>query len=341
VSSPTPERILQTGMAFWGSKALLSAVELGLFTTLAQDGPLSGEQLRERLGLHPRAVPDFPDTLLALGFLERDGDGESATYRNTAETAAFLDRRSPAYVGGILEMANARLYPFWGDLTEALKTGRPQNEIKHSGEPMFAKLYEDPARLEQFMAAMSGISAGNFTLLAERFDFRPYRTLADIGGATGQLACIVAARHPQLACTTFDLPAVTEIARRHIERRGLAQRVDARPIDFFSDPFPRADVITMGLILHDWNLEKKLALMRKAHEALPEGGCLIAVDNVIDDARRRNAFGLLMSLNMLIEFGDAFDYTGADFDRWAREVGFRRTEVIPLAGPGSAAVAYK
>jgi len=341
VSSPTPERILQTGMAFWGSKALLSAVELGLFTTLAQDGPLSGEQLRERLGLHPRAVPDFPDTLLALGFLERDGDGDAAAYRNTAETAAFLDRRSPAYVGGILEMANARLYPFWGDLTEALKTGRPQNEIKHSGEPMFAKLYEDPARLEQFMAAMSGISAGNFTLLAERFDFRPYRTLADIGGATGQLACIVAARHPQLACTTFDLPAVTEIARRHIERRGLAQRVDARPIDFFSDPFPRADVITMGLILHDWNLEKKLALMRKAHEALPEGGCLIAVDNVIDDARRRNAFGLLMSLNMLIEFGDAFDYTGADFDRWAREVGFRRTEVIPLAGPGSAAVAYK
>ena len=341
MSSPTPERILQTGMAFWGSKALLSAVELGLFTTLAQDGPLSGEQLRERLGLHPRAVPDFPDTLLALGFLERDGDGDAAAYRNTAETAAFLDRRSPAYVGGILEMANARLYPFWGDLTEALKTGRPQNEIKHSGEPMFAKLYEDPARLEQFMAAMSGISAGNFTLLAERFDFRPYRTLADIGGATGQLACIVAARHPQLACTTFDLPAVTEIARRHIERRGLAQRVDARPIDFFSDPFPRADVITMGLILHDWNLEKKLALMRKAHEALPEGGCLIAVDNVIDDARRRNAFGLLMSLNMLIEFGDAFDYTGADFDRWAREVGFRRTEVIPLAGPGSAAVAYK
>ena len=194
MSSPTPERILQTGMAFWGSKALLSAVELGLFTTLAQDGPLSGEQLRERLGLHPRAVPDFPDTLLALGFLERDGDGESATYRNTAETAAFLDRRSPAYVGGILEMANARLYPFWGDLTEALKTGRPQNEIKHSGEPMFAKLYEDPARLEQFMAAMSGISAGNFTLLAERFDFGRYRTLADIGGATGQLACIVAAR---------------------------------------------------------------------------------------------------------------------------------------------------
>lgn len=340
MAHPTPERILQTGMAFWGSKALLSAVELGLFTALA-DGPLSAEQLRERLGLHPRAVPDFPDALLALGFLEREGDGEAATYRNSEDAQAFLDRRSPRYVGGLLEMANSRLYPFWGDLTEALRSGRPQNEIKHTGEPMFAKLYDDPARLEQFMSAMSGISAGNYALLAERFDFRPWRTLADIGGATGQLACAVAARHPHLACTTLDLPAVTEIARRHIDARGLAGRVQARAIDFFAEPFPAADVITMGLILHDWNLEKKLALMRKAHEALPEGGCLIAVDHVIDDARRHNAFGLLMSLNMLIEFGDAFDYTGADFDRWAREVGFRRTELIALAGPASAAVAYK
>ena len=341
MARPTPERILHTGMAFWGSKALLTAVELGLFTALAEDGPLTGEQLRERLGLHPRAVPDFPDALLALGFLEREGEGPAATYRNTEETQAFLDRRSPAYVGGILEMANARLYPFWGDLTEALRTGQPQNEIRHGGESMFAKLYEDPARLEQFMAAMTGISAGNFGLLAERFDFTPYRTLADVGGATGQLACIVAARHPHLACTTLDLPPVTALAERQIAARGLAERVAARPIDFFADPFPAADVITMGMILHDWNLERKLMLMRKAHEALPEGGCLIAVDNLIDDARRRNAFGLLMSLNMLIEFGDAFDYTGADFDRWAREVGFRRTEVIPLAGPGSAAVAYK
>jgi len=336
----TPDHILQTGFAFWRSKALLSAVELGVFTVLAE-GPQSGEQLRQSLGLHPRAVPDFFDTLLALGFLEREGSGRHAVYRNTAESQAFLDRNSSAYVGGILEMANARLYGFWGDLTEALKTGRPQNEIKHSGEPMFARLYEDPARLEQFMAAMTGISAANFERLAERFDFGRYLTLADIGGATGQLACIVATRHSHLRCTTLDLPAVTAIARRHVERLGLSGRVGAQPIDFFADPFPHADVITMGMILHDWNLEKKLLLMRKAYDALPVGGCLIAVDNLIDDERRHNDFGLLMSLNMLIEFGDAFDYSGADFAGWARSVGFSRTEVIPLTGPGSAAVAYK
>ena len=335
-----PDRILQTGLAFWRSKALLSAVELDVFTVLAE-GPLSGEQLRQRTGLHPRAVPDFPDTLVALGFLEREGCGRHACYCNTPETRAFLDRNGSRYVGGMLEMANARLYRFWGDLTEALKTGEPQNEIKHRGEPMFATLYEDSARLEQFMAAMTGISAGNFELLAERFDFDRYLTLADIGGATGQLAACVATRHPHLRCTTLDLPAVTAIARRDLERRGLAQRVSAQSLDFFADPFPAAEVITMGMILHDWNLEKKLLLMRKAYDALPAGGCLIAVDNLIDDERRTNAFGLLMSLNMLIEFGDAFDYSGADFTGWARSIGFVRTEVIALAGPGAAAVAWK
>jgi hypothetical protein len=121
----------------------------------------------------------------------------------------------------------------------------------------------------------------------------------------------------------------------------LSERVTAMGGDFFADPLPEADVITMGLILHDWNLEGKMHLIKAAYDALPEGGALIVIENLIDDARRENAFGLLMSLNMLIEFGDAFDFTGADFAGWCKEVGFRETEVVPLAGPTSAGIAYK
>jgi cyclopropane fatty-acyl-phospholipid synthase-like methyltransferase len=238
-------------------------------------------------------------------------------------------------------MANARLYPFWGTLTEGLRTGKPQNEIKHSGASMFAELYSQPARLEQFMDAMTGISAGNFQALAEKFDFSRYQTLCDIGGATGQLSMLVARRHPHLRCTSADLPEVTAIAERKIAAAGLADRVSARAVDFFSAPLPKADVITMGMILHDWNLEKKLHLVRAAHEALPPGGAFVVVENLIDDARRENAFGLMMSLNMLIEFGEAFDFTAADFFGWCRQAGFQAMEVIPLAGPASAAVAYK
>jgi hypothetical protein len=335
-----PSHIMQVGMGFWGSKTLLSAVELELFTKLGGDG-MTATQIAEALGLDARAIPDFPDGLVALDLLDREGEGTDALYRNTEAGAVFLDKASPAYIGGILEMANARLYGFWGDLTEALQTGNPQNEIKHTGKAMFEELYSDKARLEQFMNAMAGISAGPFMALAEKFDFSKYETLCDAGGATGQLSIIVANRHPHMRCTSFDLPVVEPIATRNIEAAGLSDRVKAVGGDFFADPLPDADVITMGLILHDWNLENKMHLVKAAYDALPEGGAFIAIENIIDDARRENAFGLMMSLNMLIEFGDAFDFTGSDFAGWCKEAGFKEIDVVPLAGPTSAGIAYK
>jgi predicted O-methyltransferase YrrM len=241
----------------------------------------------------------------------------------------------------MLEMCNARLFRFWSDLGPALVTGKPQNEVKHSQKAMFETLYEDLPRLEQFMSAMRGISMRNFEALAEKYDFSKYSTLCDVGGATGLLSTLVAKRHPHIRCVSFDLPPVEPIAKQWIARAGLEDRVRAVPGDFLKDALPKADVVTMGMILHDWNLEKKKHLIRLAYDALPSGGAFIAVENLIDDARRENAFGLLMSLNMLIEFGDAFDFTGADFWSWCKEAGFERYEVLPLAGPCSAAIAYK
>lgn len=206
---------------------------------------------------------------------------------------------------------------------------------------MFEELYGDPDRLEQFMRAMSGIQAGNFHMLAEKFDFARYQTVCDVGGATGQLSIILAQHHPHLRCTTFDMPVVEPIAARTIKDAGVDDRVTTASGDFFADPLPRADVITMGNILHDWNLERKLQLIRAAFEALPPDGALVVIENLIDDDRRENVFGLMMSLNMLIEFGDGFDFTGADFRTWCEGVGFKTVEVLPLAGPASAAIAYK
>jgi trans-aconitate methyltransferase len=206
---------------------------------------------------------------------------------------------------------------------------------------MFEKVYQEPARLEQFLSAMRGISAPNFQALADKFDFSKYKTLCDVGGATGILASLVARRHPHLQCSSFDLAVVEPIARRSLARDGMAERVKTVSGDFLKDPLPKADVITMGMILHDWNLEKKKHLVRLAYDALPQGGAFIAIENLIDDTRRQNAFGLMMSLNMLIEFGDAFDFTGADFWSWCREAGFSRYEVLHLKGPCSAAIAYK
>lgn len=336
----SPARIMEVGMACWPSRVLQTAVKLGLFTALG-DKAMTGKELQKTLGLHDRANPDFFDALVALKFLERDGDGPEGRYRNTDETAAFLVKTSPAYLGGFLEMAHDRLYRFWADLDVALKTGEPQNEIKKTGKSMFNELYSKPERLEQFMDAMTGVSAGNFMTLAGNFDFSKYETLTDIGGAAGILSMMVASAHPHLKIKTADLPAVTEIARKKISAAGLSGRIEAVNIDFFEDSFPKSDVITMGMILHDWDLDTKMMLIRKAYDALPEGGAFIAIEALIDDARRENIGGLLMSLNMLIEFGVAFDFTGADFARWCKEAGFKRTEVIPLMGHSSAAIAYK
>lgn len=188
---------------------------------------------------------------------------------------------------------------------------------------------------------MTGFQAANFGQLAEKFDFSKYRTVSDVGCALALPSRVIGARHPHLTFTSFDLPPVAPLARRHIEAAGMGGRITAVAGDFFKDDLPKADVVTMGNILHDWNLDKKKILIRKAFDALPAGGAFIAIENLIDDARRENAFGLLMSLNMLIEFGDAFDYTGADFREWCREAGFTRFEFITLAGPTSAAIAYK
>ena len=334
---PTPDSIMQLGLGFWGSKTLLSAVELGLFTELAKENSLDAQTLSERLMLHPRSAMDFLDALVALGMLERDGD----RYANTAETNLFLDRAKPSYVGGILEMANERLYPFWGSLTEALRTGQLQNEAKGGGKNFFAAIYADPARLKGFLEAMSGISLGAAMAIANKFPWERYETFVDVGAAQGGLPVQVALAHEHLSGGGFDLPPVGPVFEEYVDSHNLENRLRFYPGDFFEDPLPAADVLVMGHVLHDWDLEVKRMLLAKAYETLPEGGALIVYDAVIDDDRSENAFGLLMSLNMLIETPGGFDYTGADCISWMREAGFRETRVEHLVGPDSMVVGIK
>jgi hypothetical protein len=336
----SPAQIMQTGFGFWSSKVLLTAVKLDLFTLLSQHSK-TAEEIRAELELHPRSVHDFLDTLVALNFLQREGTGTNARYANTLETEVFLDSRKPSYVGGILNMANNRLYPFWNNLEEALKTGLPQNELRSTGRHMFEELYADETRLEEFIAGMDGIQNGSFLAFARQFDFSGYQTHCDIGGAGASLSKHIVSQNPNIHSTSFDLPAVAPIASRNIETVGLDNKISIAAGDFFTDEFPKADVITMGNILHDWNLEQKKLLIRKAYEALPKGGAFVVIENVIDDARKENAFGLMMSLNMLIETEGGFDFTASDFIGWTKEAGFTCMEVMHLTGPTSALIAFK
>jgi hypothetical protein len=335
-AGPTPAAIMQLGLGFWASKTLLSAVELGVFTELAAVGPSDSEALRERLGLQERSARDFFDALVTLGMLQR----QDGLYVNTPDTDLFLDRAKPSYIGGFLEMANARLYPFWGSLTEGLRTGKPQNEVKTGGD-FFGALYAEPARLRDFATAMSAISLGLAHALAEKFPWERYATIIDIGCAEGAVPAQVALSHQHLTGGGFDLPPLRPVFEQYIGSLGLRDRLRFHPGDFFADPLPPADVLVMGHVLHDWTLEEKLVLLDKARDALPSGGALIVCEAIIDDQRSENTFGLLMSLNMLIETPGGFDFTGQDCCEWMHRVGFRHTSVEPLVGPDSMVVGIK
>lgn len=335
-----PSRIMQIGMGFWASKTLLTAVKLELFTHLAVK-PLSGTDIKYALCLNDRGLYDFLDTLVALGFLQKTGNKDTAIYSNTEDSDLFLDKNKLSYMGGILEMANNRLFPLWNFLEQGLKTGKPQNEIRTGETSIFEEIYSNKDTTREFVNAMSGAQMGNFMAFAGKFDFSNYKTLCDVGGAGAHLSAQVVTHHPHMRCTSFDLPPVSPIAAENISRMGLANKIEVKSGDFLTDDLPKADVITMGNILHDWGTKEKKQLIRKAYDALPKGGALVVIENIIDDERRENAFGLMMSLNMLVETSDGFDYTAADFNVWAKEAGFYETVVMPLTGPSSAAIAIK
>jgi O-methyltransferase domain/Dimerisation domain len=336
MNQPEPDHILQVGLGFWASKTLLSAVEMEVFTELAEH-PGDLETLQGRLGLHPRAARDFLDALVSLKFLERR-DGR---YYNSPSADLFLDKHKPSYIGGILEMANARLYPFWAGLTTALRTGLSQNESKEGNHDIFAAIYADPARLREFLKAMSGVSHGANLAIARKFPWSNYRTAVDVGTAQGDLITQVAIANPHIEGTGFDLPQVGPVFEEYVAANRLSGRVKFAPGSFLDRPLPKADVVMMGHVLHDWGLETKRMLVRKAYEALPNGGAYIVYESIIDDDRSQNTFGLLMSLNMLIETAEGFDYTGADCSAWMREAGFRETRQEHLVGPDSMVIGIK
>jgi hypothetical protein len=330
-----PARLLQLGAGFWAPRVFLSAVEFGLFTALAK-GAMNAHALRQQLGLHERGARDFLDALVAMGVLTR----RRGLYANAPDADLFLDRQKPSYVGGMLEMMAVRLYGFWGSLTEGLRTGNPQNEARHGGD-LFATLYADPERLSGFLSAMTGISLGAARAIARKFPWKNYRSFCDIGGAQGCVSAQLALAHKHLTGGEFDLPAVQPIYEAYVRSFGLEQRLTFKAGDFFRDPMPSADVLIMGHVLHDWNLQEKHLLLQKAYAALPKHGALIVYELMIDNDRSKNLAGLLMSLNMLIETPGGFDFTIADCQGWMKSTGFRRTQVVPLGGPDTMVIGYK
>ncbi|MDB4952947.1 MAG: O-methyltransferase family 2 [Myxococcales bacterium] len=327
--------LVSLALSFWGAKAAMTAVDLGVFGELAR-GPREEKELATALGFAGRGARDFFDALVAIGLLERRGQ----TYANTPMAEQYLDPSKPSYIGGVFEMTNQRLYPVWCELAVALQTGLPRNEAKDEND-YYANLGRSSDRLAVFLRGMTGLSAAASRAIAEQAPWGDYRTFLDVGGAEGGLAVRIASAHPHLTGGCFELPGVAGYFDAYVARFGLSDRLQFHGGDFFEDPLPKADVIVMGHVLHNWNLDQKRALVRKAYAALPPGGMLLVHECLIDDERKQNAFGLLMSLNMLLVTREGFGFTGAECQAWMWEAGFGKTRVEHLCGSEWMVVAIK
>ncbi|WP_329081885.1 MULTISPECIES: methyltransferase [unclassified Streptosporangium] len=325
-----PAEIIQLGKtAFCTAKVLLSALELRVFAVLAEQ-PLTEPQLRERLGLHPRASRDFFDTLVALGLLVREGE----RYSNTPVTGRFLDPGEPAYVGGFLERSDRILYPAWGDLTEALRTGKPRVDNA------FREMLEDPARLSSYLGMMDALSTMLAPLIANSFDWKSVKTYADIGGARGNLVSRVAREHEHLDVHVFDLPPMEKAFHAHTELLGVADRATFHPGDFFADPLPEADVLTIGHVLHNWSPAERRVLVEKAFQAVHPGGALIVYDRMLAD-EPTDPENLVISLDMLLTTEGGSEYPVGECREWMEEAGFTVESVKPLGDHDTLIVARK
>ncbi|CAL9499737.1 methyltransferase [Streptomyces sp. enrichment culture] len=334
----SPEPVHRVLMAYCGSKMLMSAVELDLFSVLAQDGPATEAELRRKLNLHPRFARHFLDSLVALELLEAHGD----RYANSPVTDHFLDRGKPTCIGGFAEMTSDTFYPAWGRLTKALRTGQAQApQPPDDADHLFrVNAKEQPDRVRRFMSSMDSHSTRIGEELAALIDWSDRTRFADLGGARGNLTAVIAKAHPHLRGICFDRPQSRPFFDEHIGRLGLADRVTFQAGDFFADPLPQADVLIYGHVLHDWGPDSRRILLERAHQALPEGGLLVIYDRMLDGSPK-DLSKLMYSMTFMLASAGGSEYSVDECRDWLTEAGFTQTSAQPLLHDHTVVIARK
>lgn len=316
------------GLGFASAKILLTALELGLFTELA-DGPRTGPELCERLGLHGRGSIDFLTALNAFGLLEREGE----VYRNTPIASASLVR-GPGYAGGFLEGANFSLYPAWARLGDALRSGAPQN----IGD--FEQMLDDPEGQRRYLAMMDSLSGPLASDLLAAVDWPAYKTVADVGGARGNMVSLLLREYEHLDGMVFDRPQNESACAEHTVALGAGDRVRFIGGDFITDELPETDVLIIGHVLADFSVQQRKSLVHKAFHAVRPGGRFLVYDPMPDE-EHPDVASTIASLHMLVMSPAGSGYRPRDCVEWMTESGFSETSVHRLGLGNTLVVAHR
>lgn len=300
---------------YWQTRILLTAVDSEVFTELS-GSPATAPELSRRLRQTMPGTRDFLLGLTGLGLLELRGD----EFANSPVAERFLVRARPDYLGGYLRFCEQELNPAWDGLGVALRTGKPQNRAAIEGNP-YDTLYSDEEATHGFLVSMDLLNTPVAFRLSN-FDWSPYRSFVDVGGARGNLAQHVVVRHPHLTATVFDLPRLESDFIRHMAEVGAPPSISFSGGDFFTAPLPEADVLIFGHVLHNWGEQDCIRLLRNAHNAVRSGGAVFIYDPMISDGIPPvNA--VLTSLAMLVWTAGGHEYSVQECHRWLSEAGFR------------------
>jgi hypothetical protein len=329
-----PIDVKKLANAFCHAQLLLTADELGLFADLAAHGPSTVDQILERLGLDGRGLRDFLSGLVLLGLIELDGD----RYRNADVATETLVPGSGRYIGGFLRRAGRMLYPAWGRLGTALRTGEPQTS--GAGDEAFLQMLRDPAQREPYLRMMDSASSLVAPHLIRVFDWAGRASVLDVGGCRGNLVGRVLAAYPHLHGAVFDLPPMAEPFGAHTAALGAGDRATFHGGDFFRDELPTADVVILGHVLHNWSPAQRAQLVARAWAAVAPGGALLVYDAMLPDAPS-DLPRTLVSLNMLLVTEGGSEYPATDCQTWMAAAGCTDTEVRGLGSTDTLVIGRK
>ncbi|HZM77396.1 MAG TPA: methyltransferase [Candidatus Limnocylindrales bacterium] len=317
---------LTTGL--WASQTLVAAVDLDMFTFLADRGGADIAAVASGLGIDQRPADILLTACAALGLLECAG----GVFTNAAVATRYLVRGDSDYFGDYVRMLRDYVNPGWMRVTEAVRTNHPSRETPKPQQNLF-DADNRPVLFWEGLATLSRITA---RALATSVDFGQTSTLLDVGGGGAEFSMQLCRQNPGLSAIVFDLPHVCSFAERRINAAGLSGRVTVQPGDFFADAeLPHgADAILLSMILHDWDVPQNHDLLEKCFRALPSGGLLVISELLVDSDRTGPLDAALMGMNMLVgTYGR--NYTEREYHDWLRDTGFTGVRTVRFRAPAA------
>ncbi len=327
---PPNMALLQLITGKWIMQAIYVSAELGIADHL-KDGPRSSSDIAQACDTDEDATYRLMRCLANIGVLD---ERESHTFSLTP-VGEFLRSDVPGSLRGYARFLGYKpTWAAWGEALHSVRTGQPA--VDHLfGENIFEYYAKHLDESTIFDDAMTSISTVESHAVAADYDFSGIRTLADIGGGRGYLLGTILEANPEMQGVLFDQPHVVTGAPPLLRDFGIEERVRVEGGSFLDTSPSGADAVVMKHILHDWNDEDCVRILRNCHHrALPTGGRILIVEAVVPAPEQRG-WAKLLDLEMLVLTPRGRERNEAEFAGLLEEAGFRLTRVVPTASPVS------